>query len=466
MPIIGRDNLNVPRRAQRVQSPDAEPTEPGTGRIFADSANTFVTSLLAAGASIVLGIITARALGPAGKGAVDLAAAAALLAALTLGLSLSSGITYQVARGAVPAARVPVLGAVAAALLGVVAFALLASFRDLLIAAHVVPESGIELLALAAALAAATFYQGMTRAALAGSQRIKLANSLDLVGRLLSVVVGLGAAAALRSPEAFVGVLITGAGVSAALQTIALRLGPLPSRVQATSILRYSLPSYGANLLQFLNYRVDLFVVAVFWGPADVGLYAVAGSLVQLIWIIYRSAAAVIFPVFAAGEIDAVALARLASAARIATALAVLASVMLGVGATVALPLVYGPAFEDALPALLLLIPGAIALTPAGVVAAFFLASGRPRLNLLISGGAFLVTLFSDLLLIPSFGIVGAAAASSLSYISTLTLTVIYLRRRYGLGLKALLVPSRGDGRQLLLSARAMLSRVVRPSLR
>jgi O-antigen/teichoic acid export membrane protein len=447
----GEDSRDV-SKGHRVVAP----TRVG---ILGASANTLVTTLLGSGAGIVLGIVMARALGPGGKGTVDLMVAVAGLASLAFGFSMASGITYQVARRAIRGELVPSFGSLAAVLLGVVTLVVLGVFREPLASAHIVPNSGIALLVLGAVLTAFTFYQSLTRAALAGAQRIVHANNVDLIGRVLSVSAGFAVAAWSASPEAFLIVLIASAALSASWQTASLRPRGRPTRAEATGVMRYSVPSYAANLLQFLNYRLDLFLVAAFWGSADVGLYAVAGSLVQLIWLIYRSAAAVLFPALAAGQIDEHALGRLAEAARLATVLAALGALALGAAATIGLTMVYGNEFQGSVLPLLLLLPGAVALTPAGVAAAFFLASGRPHVNALISAGGFIVTLVGDLVLIPRLGIVGAAVASSLSYTSTLVFTLAYLRSRYHLAPNSLLVPSISDVRRLADAVGMLMSR-------
>jgi O-antigen/teichoic acid export membrane protein len=417
-------------------------------RVLVAAANTAVTTLLGSGAGILLSVLMARSLGPSGKGSVDLVVALSMVATLALGFSLSSGLTYTVARGSVDPGHVPGTGLVVALAIGVLCALLVAAFDIPLRDAHVLPDGGLPIVVLLGVLTAIGFYQSVTRAALSGSQRLILANNTDLLARGAGLVGGL-LASLVATPLAFLVVLAGSAALAAGLQSAALRPRGRFSLGEALSVIRYSLPSYAANLIQFLNYRLDLFLVAVFRGPADVGLYAVAGSLVQLIWIVYRSAAAVLFPTLAARSQDARSWAQLAEAARMAFVFALAAAIGLAVIGSWAIPLVFGAEFAGSVLPMLLLLPGAVALTPAGVVAAFFLARGEPRVNALISFGAFAVTAVGDVALIPAYGIVGAAIASSLSYGATLLLTIAALSRTQSLSVRDLLLPTTGDIRRL-----------------
>jgi O-antigen/teichoic acid export membrane protein len=62
------------------------------------------------------------------------------------------------------------------------------------------------------------------------------------------------------------------------------------------------------------------------------------------------------------------------------------------------------------------------------VLTAFLSGSGRPGLGSAALGSGLLVTLVLDLALIPTFGIVGAATASTLAYLTTAGVLVLCFR--------------------------------------
>jgi O-antigen/teichoic acid export membrane protein len=62
----------------------------------------------------------------------------------------------------------------------------------------------------------------------------------------------------------------------------------------------YGIQAHISNILGFLNYRVDMFLVNWFLGPAAVGLYSVGVGIVEKLWMVSYSASTVLFPRVAA----------------------------------------------------------------------------------------------------------------------------------------------------------------------
>jgi len=75
------------------------------------------------------------------------------------------------------------------------------------------------------------------------------------------------------------------------------------------------------------------------------------------------------------------------------------------------------------------LLPGVVALSAGKVVGGYVSGIGRPGINSYVSIGSFVVNVVVNLILIPRFGIVGASAASLVSYtLSALWITAIAAR--------------------------------------
>jgi O-antigen/teichoic acid export membrane protein len=89
----------------------------------------------------------------------------------------------------------------------------------------------------------------------------------------------------------------------------------------------------------------------------------------------------------------------------------------------------FGVAYQPAYPALLALLPGLFGLCYASILRLDLLGKDRPgSISLLVGLGA-LLNLTLNLLLIPIYGIVGAASASSIAYLAvTVALLVLYCR--------------------------------------
>ncbi|MHB8959825.1 MAG: hypothetical protein ACYDAN_09385 [Candidatus Limnocylindrales bacterium] len=61
-------------------------------------------------------------------------------------------------------------------------------------------------------------------------------------------------------------------------------------------MIGYARPMYIGNLVQFLNYRLDIFREVAFPSLRELGLYALGVTLGQLLWIVSDSAASVLLP--------------------------------------------------------------------------------------------------------------------------------------------------------------------------
>jgi O-antigen/teichoic acid export membrane protein len=417
-------------------------------RILWATANTATTTVVGSALTLGVTVIAARALGPANKGAYDLMVAASSFAALLLGLSLSSGVTYAVARGDAKAAQIPIFGFSAALGVALATYLLLIVLEGPLAAVGVIPASPT-VAALISAVAAVTFFASVTKAALVGDHRVIAANNKELLGRGIGLVAAF-AAAGVATPAAFVGALAFGVGAGAILQAITLRPRGMVDRSAVQTIAQFSGPSFAGNVIQLLNYRLDLFIVGFFGGASDVALYAVAVTLAQLVWIVPRAAATTLFPSFVGRPPSPGNLAPIAEAARLASLLGLATALTLGLLVQWLVPVAYGPEFQASIGAVWLLLPGVAALAPVAILAVYFLGTGRPGINARIAAVALGVTVLGDIALIPTFGVLGASAASSMSYVTTLILTVAIVGRESGLEPMALLVPRPSDIHRVL----------------
>lgn len=204
------------------------------------------------------------------------------------------------------------------------------------------------------------------------------------------------------------------------------------------------LPGQAGNVLQFLNYRLDLFVVAALATRADVGMYAVAVGLAETVWWIANAVALALLPRLT--RMDADKGAAVASVAcRNTLAVAAVAAAAVGGVSSVAVRLLFGDAFSPATQAILWLMPGIVALSGAKVISSYIFSQGKMAVNSLIAMVALGGTLVFDVLLIPRFGINGAAAASSIAYVMSLVLALGYYQRLSGNSALDCLLPRPSD---------------------
>lgn len=197
-------------------------------------------------------------------------------------------------------------------------------------------------------------------------------------------------------------------------------------------------------LTTFFTYRLDVFVVNYFFNPAQVGIYAVGVAVSESLWQIPQAVATALFPRTArTAREDATAFTCLIL--RQVLLISCVSAVVIALASPVAVPLAFGARFAPAVPVILWLLPGTVALCLAKVSAADLAGREKTAYASYFGVAGFVATVALDLALIPRWGIQGAAMASSAAYLVTGILFLVALRHELRVGWRELLVPSRGE---------------------
>jgi O-antigen/teichoic acid export membrane protein len=372
-------------------------------------------------------ILIARFYGPAGNGII----AVALLLPTTLATFLNLGITpanvYFVASSQVSlrkawftTARLGGLICLAGTAIGISAIQLRPQWF-----------TGVPPLALW--LAMATFppslFVGLISGLFQAQQDFKLFNKLGLLQPIIQLVlVALLMAFRLRDPSWVLVATLLSSVLVLAVSFLALRSQlkepheyyPLSYKWKALS---YGYKAHLSNILAFVNYKADIFLVNIFLGPASAGLYVVAVNIAERLWILSQASSAIVLP----------RLSQLSSnhklrdeltplLARWILATTALVAFIVAVTAPTILPLVFGNHFQASATPLLYLLPGIVAGSASRVFANDIAARGRPELNMATSVIVVIANIVGNIVLIPSFGLAGAAIATTLAYSLNLAL--------------------------------------------
>ena len=188
--------------------------------------------------------------------------------------------------------------------------------------------------------------------------------------------------------------------------------------------------AYLASLFAFLLLRVDLLLVDAYLPAAQVGYFSVAASMADLLYIIPAVVAAVMFPKLASLP-SVYEKARLAGS--VAKGVAIVCGVLVVaafIGGRAAIVVMYGPAFEPASSAFVILSVAMWFYGVNGVISGLLAAVGFPAFAIWIWAVALVINVIGNVLLIPPFGIEGAAAASVLGYAVVFVAQLGYTRLR------------------------------------
>lgn len=209
-------------------------------------------------------------------------------------------------------------------------------------------------------------------------------------------------------------------------------------------MIRYGSKSYLQIIFESINYRLDVFLIAMFLSPEQVAYYGVATSLAELAWYFPNSVGSVLFSRLSNSPLNQIHQ-MTADACRITLALTGMIVVALAVACWFFVPIIYGPAYRAAIPSLVILLPGILAVAVHKVLNRNFASRDRQQITILSSTIAMVIIITLDILLIPRWGIVGAAFASSVGYFFAGVGLLVFFSLDTGLSIFALTILRRSD---------------------
>lgn len=209
---------------------------------------------------------------------------------------------------------------------------------------------------------------------------------------------------------------------------------------RAREWIRAALPMMLIVAMALLNLRADVILLGAMRGASEAGIYSMAASLAFLVRLGLVAVNPALAPLAANARGEG-AERQLQSVARSASRLAFLPGLVCALGLLVfgrwTLGL-FGPEFTAGYAALAILATGFLVVAAMGPVETILLMKNQQRLAALAAVGACGLNLLLNLLLIPSFGLEGAAFATALSMIAWALSMTIAVRRRLGLSMSIL----------------------------
>ena len=188
------------------------------------------------------------------------------------------------------------------------------------------------------------------------------------------------------------------------------------SRRLASSLLRTGLKYHVGMAALFLLRRVDIVILSAYVSRREVGLYAVAVVLAELLFVPSESIAQAVLPRQVRGSLEDAAVYS-ARVVRVNTFVALTAAAGLAAVSPLLIRVAYGAEYTDSVVLLAALLPGVVAVGFTRPITALLVRLDRPFVvsTICVASLAFNVAL--NLALIPTLGAVGASIASSLAYL-------------------------------------------------
>lgn len=385
--------------------------------------------LASIGARVVLGtasaVITARALGPYGKGTLSSLLFVTVLLSLICSLGLGDAATVLAGAGRVDlrttlARAVPAI--VPATVLGIGA---------LVVTAAIASWEGIAVaVGWAAVLLVLSIFVYVASSLVDAMERLTFTALVSTVGAatalvLTFVLVGpldLGITGGVAAATG--GALVMSVAYVTTLHRSGFAMRPVLDRSYLRPALRLGAVLQATALLGSAGDRADLLLVYALGGASEAGIYAVALSIGQLALYTSSAISNAVFPRIA--SVDPAEVPRLiAIGVRISTITAAASALLVAAAAPVVLDVLFGSDYGDAVLPAVLIAFAAIAGGPQLTLARAAAARERGALYLSSYGTSVVAMLALDVALVPDHGATGAAIATLAAAAAGLLVAVI-----------------------------------------
>ena len=382
--------------------------------LLRDLAPVIATRIFVVVAGVASSVITAKALGPLGRGEYFYVITLAQLATQIGHLGFASSNTYVLARDPKALSSMAANSVWVSLASGLLATAGMVGFEAAIGNSISLSDTGVLVV-----LVPSLIYGLLASNILVGLGQTRFYNRFVATSTGLQLAAIAGVALAGGGPGAMLWVsagaaAISGAGLLWNLRTIGAR-GWRADAGMLADCWRFTVRAYIATLVPYLVSRMNVFMIEQWAGKAELGFYSIAAQFFDAFMILPASIAMLLFPRLirkqGSGQlVQTVHLALLVAGAMIAGTLA------LGLLAPWLIPALFGLDFAPAVPAVCWMLPALIAFSVVNVVSQYLAAEGIPARKLWAWTASIPVMVVGGLLLIPTFGAAGGAMALSVTY--------------------------------------------------
>ena len=427
---------------------------------------TFTTQVLQSVASILTGVLIARALGPTGQGFYAVFAAAIGLGVVAASVGQFEGNVLASASREGAGRILLVRSIIQCILTGLILVATIPLWT------RAVPAAVRWMAPFFICVLALEVLAALIRGINLGQHHIVAYNLTMMLQRFCYLVaVGGLAIAGLLSLKGIVVGWAVAVGISASVGAVWIWSRSRSSAITWGDVfagwsraLAGGLRPWTTIILSLILVRCDTWMLGPMLGVEAVGQMSVASSLAEYLWYIPSILGNLLFARAAADRGPAVVQTICRACRSLVVLLVPVVATLLLVGRRL-VPLIYGEPFAVAGQVLIILLPGVTALALYLVVDSYFAGAGFPPISILAVLGALIVKISLNWLVVPSYGVLGAAGATSLAYGVLFLVKLVAFIRRTNASLADVLWPRSSDLRENLAVMRAWASSrsLVRP---
>lgn len=190
-------------------------------------------------------------------------------------------------------------------------------------------------------------------------------------------------------------------------------------------LFTFSFLIYLTNLLAFFTYKADIWFLGYYKGNSSVGIYSLSVLFAQIVWLIPNAISSIHLAEIASNS-KAHQIKITLSSIKISIYTAFFIGISIYILSYFFIESIFGEKFAEVPNIILILYIGIIPFSSMPIISSYLAGNNNYKYNFIISFILCLITLILDFLLIPIYGIIGAALASSISYLAGAFLLTMY----------------------------------------
>ncbi|MGC6429209.1 MAG: oligosaccharide flippase family protein [Flavobacteriales bacterium] len=209
--------------------------------------------------------------------------------------------------------------------------------------------------------------------------------------------------------------------------------------------LFFGLKGHFSNVLTFISYRIDILLIAYFIDDMAVGIYSISVLLVERIWLISQSVSSVLFARVSnlTTEIQKTNFTILSS--RNTLFLTTIFGLIISLISPWLIITLFGIEYQPSIKPFLYMLPGVVLFSLSKILSNDFVGRGKPQINSYIGLIVALLNVLLNIVLIPKYGVIGAAISTSFCYGIDALIKVIYFSSLYKISLLKFVLVNKAD---------------------
>ena len=413
---------------------------------FSASVQTLLVNVAVLLVNVLTGIITARVLGPVGRGEQEALMLWPVFLARAFTLGLPSAFVFHVRRDPKVA---PYL--VSASFLAAPAAGLLATLVGVAFIPHWLDEYSADVVRMAQLFMLFTpvvLIEELCIAAMLARDEFKRFNVVRIVrpSATLALLVALALSGVLTPSLAVFAYIAPTLPITFYLSRLLWRSyqprwfeGVIQLRRSLTMLFSYGLRSYGNELMTTLSANLGRALVVGMLTPGNMGLFVVSLSLARMLNVFQFAVVTVLFP-RASGRPLAAVIEMTGRAARVSTAVTCVAALTLGALGPFALTLLYSAEFSGGVTLMRILIAETVINGVIAVLIQALMATDRPGVATILQSVGVAASVPLLLVLVPLLGLNGAGVALLISAVIRLVFALASFPIFLGVPIPSLLI--------------------------